>query len=226
MRDNQVSEVLSVDQAGVALPTSAEHSASANPDAASDAITKPKPGRVPGNKAVWFAIYTEMTEFGVMFLIYFIAKVHSQEMFDQGPQQLNTLAGTLNTLAMLSSSFCVARAMVAIRRDAVRESIRWLWGTIGCVLFYLVVKIWEYLLNAEHGFSVYTNLFFTVYYYLTFNHFIHVIWGGGAILWVIIRLHYGAYSAKDHEGMEAVACYWHMIDLVWIVIFPLVYVLR
>ena len=182
--------------------------------------------RIPGNSAVWVGIYAEISEFAFMFLIYFIAKVHYLELFQQGPQKLNTLAGTLNTLALLTSSYCVAKAMAAIRRGCRAGAIHWLWGTIGCALSYLAVKAWEYQWNSARGFEVTTDLFFTLYYYLTFNHFLHVAWGGCAVLWVIYRLHRGDYDADNHEGMEAVACYWHMIDLVWIVIFPLLYVLR
>ncbi|WP_271271510.1 cytochrome c oxidase subunit 3 family protein [Aliamphritea hakodatensis] len=186
----------------------------------------PKPNRIPGNGAVWVGIYAEMTEFALMFLVYFIAKVFHQEVFNQGPLQLNTLAGTLNTLALLTSSFCVAKAVACVRMNRITTAIRWLWGTIICAVFYLVVKTWEYYWNIEQGIEIETNLFFTVYYYMTFNHFLHVGWGGGAILWAIYRLRKGAYSADNHEGLEAIACYWHMIDLVWIIIFPLLYVLR
>ncbi|MDX2367270.1 MAG: cytochrome c oxidase subunit 3, partial [Colwellia sp.] len=59
-----------------------------------------------------------------------------------------------------------------------------------------------------------------------FNHFLHVGWASCAILWVIFRLRSGAYSAKENAGLEALAVYWHMIDLMWILIFPLLYVLR
>ncbi|MEH6470933.1 MAG: cytochrome c oxidase subunit 3 family protein [Halopseudomonas sp.] len=185
-----------------------------------------KDGRIPGNGAVWVGIYAEMTEFALMFLFYFVAKVQYLELFDQGPLKLNTLAGTLNTLALLTSSYCVAKAMACVRMSRLEAAVRWLWGTIACALFYLLVKTLEYQWNTERGIEPDTNLFFTVYYYMTFNHFLHVAWGGGAILWVIFQLKRGAYTADNHEGMEAIACYWHMIDLVWIIIFPLLYVLR
>ncbi len=186
----------------------------------------PAEGRVPGNGAVWVGIYAEMSEFALMFLVYFIAKVHYMDSFDQGPLQLNTLAGTLNTLALLTSSYFVAKAMSCVRMNQINRAIHWLWGTIGAAVFYLVIKAWEYQWNTERGIEIETNVFFTVYYYMTFNHFLHVAWGGGAILWAIFRLRSGGYTADNHEGMEAIACYWHMIDLVWIIIFPLLYVLR
>ena len=71
-----------------------------------------------------------------------------------------------------------------------------------------------------------TNLFYGVYYYITFNHFLHVGWGSAAVVWVIFRVKSGAYSPDEHEGLLNIAVYWHMIDLAWITIFPLLYVIR
>lgn len=186
----------------------------------------PKAGRIPGNGAVWVGIFAEMSEFALMFMVYFLARVHYQEIFAEGPLKLNTTAGMLNTLAMLTSSYFVARAMNAVRGNQLQQCLYFLWGAVGCGVIYLIIKYWEYRWNIEQGITVETNLFFGVYYYMTFNHFLHVGWGSGAILWGIWRLKSGAYSAENHEGLEAIASYWHMIDLTWIVMFPLLYVFR
>jgi len=186
----------------------------------------PMVGRVPGNWAIWVGILSEMTEFALMFIVYFIAKVHNPEFFDAGPLRLNTTAGLANTLVLLTSSYCVAKAMRAIRRDAAIVCVRWLWGAIAMGGIYLIIKWFEYEWNTAQGIAVDTDTFFTVYYYTTFNHLLHVGWGSGAILWAIIGIKMGSFTARNHEGLEAVAVYWHMIDLAWIVIFPLLYVLR
>ncbi len=186
----------------------------------------PRPGRIPGNMAIWVGILSEMSEFAMMFIVYFIAKVHHPELFHQGPSQLNTLAGTLNTLVLLSSSYFVAKAMVAIRRNQQRICVRWLLLAVLAGAVYLVIKLLEYRWNAQRGIHSDTDLFFTVYYYMTFNHLLHVGWGSGAVLWVAMRVKMGMYDADRHEGLEAVASYWHMIDLAWIVIFPLLYVIH
>lgn len=70
------------------------------------------------------------------------------------------------------------------------------------------------------------NSFIAIYYYLTFNHLVHVVWGCLGLIWAILRTSFGAYSPEDHEGLEAATLYWHATDLAWIVIFPLLYVLR
>jgi cytochrome c oxidase subunit 3 len=167
-----------------------------------------------------------MSEFAIMFLVYFIAKVHEPSVFLKGPETLNTLAGTLNTLVMLTSSYFVLRAVIAVREDKKEHSSRYLWGAVVCGVLYLIIKLIEYQWNSAHGLSVDKNLFYGVYYYVTFNHFLHVAWGTASIVWVIYRINSGVYNKNEHEGLLNVAVYWHMIDLAWITIFPLLYVLR
>ena len=190
------------------------------------ASIKPDGKRIPGSMAIWVGILSEMTEFAAMFLAYFIAKVHHPELFEQGQQQLSTLAGTLNTLVLLSSSYFVAKAMMSIRRGNIGSCVRWLWMAVAAAGVYLIIKYFEYQWNAAQGISSDTNIFFTVYYYTTFNHMLHVGWGSAAILWGIAAIKMGVITPQNHGGLEAVAVYWHMIDLAWIVIFPLLYVLR
>ncbi|MCP4994697.1 MAG: cytochrome c oxidase subunit 3 family protein [Gammaproteobacteria bacterium] len=185
-----------------------------------------KSNRIPGNMAIWVGILSEMTEFAAMFVAYFIAKAHYPDLFNEGPQQLNTLYGTLNTLVLLTSSWFVAKSLIAIRQHKIKASIRWLWLAIIAGATYLIIKYIEYRWNTAQGISQDTNLFFTVYYYTTFNHLLHVGWGSAAVLWAIFGIRMGSITPENHNGLEAVAVYWHMIDLAWIVIFPLLYVLR
>ncbi len=182
--------------------------------------------KIPGNRAVWVGIFAEMTEFALFFLVYFIAKAHYPEEFNQGPLKLNTLAGMLNTFALISSSYFVAKALAEIRLNNPEKSITWLWRAVFCGGLYLVIKIWEYHWNIDQGITTNTNNFYTVYYYLTFNHLLHVFWASGSLLWAIRQLKFGNYTQQHHIGFTAIACYWHMVDLAWVIIFPLLYVLR
>ena len=181
---------------------------------------------IPGSLAIWFAILAEMSEFAIMFIVYFIAKVHNPELFYQGPTKLNTTAGTANTIIMLTSSFFVVRAVIAVRNNQLKESTRWLWGAVICGVLYLIIKYFEYQWNTAQGLDTETNIFYGVYYYVTFNHFLHVGWGSAGLVWVIYRIKTGIYSKDEHEGLINMAVYWHMIDLAWITIFPLLYVIR
>ena len=185
-----------------------------------------KTRKIPGSLAIWAAILSEMSEFAIMFIVYFLAKVHNPEIFAKGPLRLSTLAGTGNTLIMLTSSFFVVRAVIAMRANKPEICARWLWGAVISGGLYLVIKVFEYQWNTSQGLATETNIFYGVYYYITFNHFLHVGWGSVAIIWVIYRVNTGIYSQYEHEGLINIAVYWHMIDLAWITIFPLLYVIR
>ncbi len=185
-----------------------------------------KKSSIPGSMAIWFAILAEMSEFAIMFVVYFLAKVHNPELFYEGPARLNTLAGTTNTLIMLTSSFFVVRAVIAIRDNKPKQSANWLWGAVACGVIYLIIKAFEYQWNTAQGLATETNIFYGVYYYVTFNHFLHVGWGSAGLIWVIYRINTGIYTQNEHEGLINMAVYWHMIDLAWITIFPLLYVIR
>lgn len=180
---------------------------------------------VPANIAVWILIWAELTEFALFFVIYLVVRSHNPELFAEGPARLNTLAGALNTLVLITSSYCVARATVAIKAGARNQCLKWLAWTIAMGLGYCVIKGWEYQWNGAAGIDSRTNQFFTLYYYLTFNHLLHVLVGMCTIGWAMLRTYWGAFDAEQHEGLEGAACYWHMIDLAWIIIFPLLYVL-
>lgn len=147
-------------------------------------------------------------------------------MFAEGPAKLHTSSGALNTLVLLTSSFFVARGIHAIKRDRHKNMQVWLWLTLFAGATYIGIKLMEYQINEQQGIDSTTNLFFTIYYYLTFNHLLHVIMGMCTISWVLARSYIIPYSKEEHEGLESAACYWHMVDLVWIMIFPLLYVLR
>ena len=101
---------------------------------------RPLAPSVPGSLAIWAAILAEMSEFAVMFEVYFIARVHNPAIFAAGPLKLSTLAGTLNTLVMLTSSFFVIRAVIAMRQDRARDCARWLWAAVAAVCIYMVIK--------------------------------------------------------------------------------------
>ncbi len=185
-----------------------------------------KAGRIPGNIPIWVGILSELTEFGIFFVAYFIAKFHYPDAFSAGPQALHTTIGVTNTIVLLSSSYFMAKAISKIRIDDKKRCEYYLWLAVTCGAIYLALKTYEFYWNDLNDIHTNTSTFFTVYYYMTFNHFLHVGWAACAIVYVIFRLRNDAYSSNEHSGLEALAVYWHMIDLMWILIFPLLYVLR
>jgi cytochrome c oxidase subunit 3 len=186
----------------------------------------PAADHIPGNKGMWAGILCEMTEFAVLFMVYFTARVFFPQEFRSGPDHLNLLAGTLNTLWMISGSYFVVNAVIAIRQNRPAVSARYLYLVMLAAAAYMLTKYLEFQWNVAHGVTGGNGAFFTVYYYLTLTHMVHVFWGMIGLGWVILRTRQGAYTPVDHEGMESFASYWHATDLVWLIIFPLLYLLR
>ena len=182
-------------------------------------------GRIPGNRGIWVGITCIFVEFAVLFTVYFVARAHFPEDFHAGAEQLSRWAGTLITLFMISSSFCLAASVVTIRAERRRDSLAWLIGAIVLAFGYPVTKYLEIDWNFAHGIDSHAGVFVGAYYYLTLNHLVHASWGILGMLWVLGRHFAGAYSAHDYDGLEALACYWHATDIIWLVIFPFFYVL-
>jgi nitric oxide reductase NorE protein len=182
--------------------------------------------RPPGDLAIWVFILAELSAFGVMFVLYGIARMKHVELFDAMQPTLDRNAGALNTVLLITASWCVARAVAAIRGDASADSARWLLLAILCGVGFLVVKGFEYQAKFAAGIGLDTNLFYMFYLALTAFHAMHVVMGLFILVFVGWKTHRGGYSAANHAGMETGASYWHMVDLVWIILFPLVYVMR
>lgn len=181
---------------------------------------------VPGNRGIWVGIFCVLVEFLLLFCVYFIAKAHHPAAFERGPDQLATIAGVTITLLLLTSGYCMVKAVAAIRRDARRATLRWVLAALLLGLGYPCVKFFEIRWNVAHGIDGAAGIFYTVYYYLTLNHLVHVSWGLLGLAWVATRTALGVYSSRDYSGLEAAAMYWHSTDVLWLIIFPFFYVLR
>ncbi len=182
--------------------------------------------RLPGDLAVWVFILAELLVFGVFFLSYAFTRAHHVAEFNAEQLTLNRTAGAWNTVLLLTGSYCVYRAVGAARAGADFRSDRWLLGAIACGAGFVVVKLGEYAAKWSAGITLSTSTFYMFYLSLTFFHFMHVLLGLVVlgVLWQRARA--GAYGPGNLNGLESGASYWHMVDLVWIVLFPLVYLLR
>jgi nitric oxide reductase NorE protein len=180
----------------------------------------------PGDFALWIFIFAELLVFGIFFLAYAFARSANVELFNASQLQINQLSGAINTLVLITSSYFVVRAVAAIRQDDRKRCIRWLYAAIAMGALFLVIKMVEFYQVDAAGIGMETNTFFMFYLSLTFFHFMHVIMAMVILAAIALKARKGGYSAHDHTGLETGASYWHMIDLLWIILFPLVYVIR
>ena len=165
--------------------------------------------------------------FTVLFAVYLHQRGQETELFAQSQGQLNRTFGALNTLVLLFSSLLVVLATRAIRKDdARRYAHRLTLAGIGVGACFVVIKALEYHEKIAAGITPSTNEFFMYYFVLTGLHLAHVIVGLGALL-ALSRLARHPAPTRTHIAFfEGGACFWHMVDLLWIVIFPLLFLMR
>lgn len=180
----------------------------------------------PGDLAIWIFIMAELLVFAIFFSSYAFARSGHVEMFNTGQATLDQTLAMINTLTLITSSYMVVRAIAAVREQRNRQGFYWLLSAISMGFLFLVVKSFEYVEHYQQGHNLRTNLFFMFYFSLTFFHFMHVIMGMVILSANAVKTRAGAYTADNHRGLETGASYWHMVDIVWIILFPLVYVMR
>ncbi|GAB6044165.1 cytochrome c oxidase subunit 3 family protein [Endothiovibrio diazotrophicus] len=180
----------------------------------------------PGDLALWIFILAELLVFAVLFASYAFARMHHPALFDHYQATLDRTSALINTIALITGSYFAVRAVPAIRADRAAECTRWLVAALAMGALFVAVKSAEYAHHFAHGMTLSTNPFYTYYLALTFFHFMHVLLGMVILAAVALKAHRGGYSAAEHSGVESGASYWHMVDLVWLILFPLVYVMR
>ena len=193
-------------------------------------IKEPYP---PGDLAIWIVIYIEFITFSLLFLGYAFSRRLDVELFNASQLAVSQTSGFINTFILITSSYFVVKAVQNIRnmtqenqKEANIQASKWLLFAIICGMAFLVVKVTELSHIFGMGIHLSTNTYFMFYIMLTVFHFLHVLLGS-FILFVIYKKtkNYG-YLPDDASGIETGASYWHMVDLLWIVLFPLVYIIR
>ena len=193
-------------------------------EAVAQSITEKEP--LPGDLAIWFIIMAEMLVFGVFFIVYVVVRSNNVELFNEYQLELHRIGGVINTIVLITSSYFVALGIYEIRKGNVQRTGNLLLLAILMGAIFVGVKIWEYSFVFGAGIHLSTNTFYTFYISLTFFHFMHVMLGMVILAVIYYFLRQGKYSAESHMDIETGASYWHMVDLLWIVLFPLVYIIR
>lgn len=189
-------------------------------------VTPRKETHLPGEIGVWVFIAIDMLVFGMFFNIYMYYRSLNLEQFSLSQSSLNSVIGMANTLLLLTSSWVAVMGLKAVRRGNSEEARAFILATLVLGLCFCVLKVFEYERKFYEGFGLTSNEFFTFYFMLTGIHLLHVIIGLICLTYLWVRLKGKTISADDVEAVESATVYWHMVDLLWIVIFPLLYLLR
>lgn len=181
---------------------------------------------LPGDLAVWLIILLELATFALLFATYAVVRGMDPELFNTSQLTLDRSKGLINTWLLIGGSWCVVRAVQAIGADARAAGLRWLLAAQACGLAFLVFKLQEYGAKFDAGIDLETNRFYMFYFILTGFHFFHVL---AAMVFLAILTFFswrGDYGPGRLHALETGAAFWHMVDLLWIVLFPLVYLMR
>ncbi len=173
---------------------------------------------LPGNPLMWIFILSELLVFGGFFAAYGFARIGEREVFDASQALLDPLVGGLNTMVLLTSGLFAALAIEARARGSIARCRHWLFAAMALGAVFCTIKVIEYLQKFGAGLTPDTNTFFTYYYLLTGFHFAHVVYG-------LLILALVAWRASE-ANVETGVAFWHMVDLIWIILYPLIYLLR
>ena len=178
---------------------------------------------VAARLGIWAFLATELLLFGGLFTAYAQFRLVYPDLFHHEHLKLNRLMGALNTVLLLTSSLTMAAGIAAIREDRQRELKIALALTLALATGFLGIKYLEWSEDFSHGLFPRTNLFFGLYFVMTGLHGIHVILGMAVMVWLLVRAQKGDFSAEYSTPVEVTGLYWHFVDLVWIYLFPLLY---
>ena len=180
---------------------------------------------------MWLFLFTELLLFGGLFILYAVYLARYPHEFGLAGRELNVTFGAANTLVLLTSSLLAAMAVTSVKRGQRGLTIGLLSGTLGCAAIFMVIKYLEWTAKFHHG--IYPgsprlvsgppgeSVFFGLYYVTTGLHGVHVLVGGALLGWIGTRVRSGKITTGDNVLLENGTLYWHLVDLIWIFIFPL-----
>lgn len=171
---------------------------------------------------MWIIIYLELITFGMAMIAFVYYGSGQPELFHQSRLQLSSGFGAVNTVVLLTSGFFMAMAVNEFKEKNIQKSSFYFKLTMLGGLLFIIIKSFEYYQKIESGISLETNMFFTFYWLLTGFHLIHVILGLVILIWTnhgMTRKN----SDTQIEDVESCAAFWHMCDLIWLLLFPILY---
>lgn len=180
--------------------------------------------RLPGDPGMWVFVLGDLFIFLAYFTIFMIYRSKHNALFLSSQRHLNLLSGLANTLVLLASSRFVALAVQSARADQIQRARRLVAGGAVCGLVFVGIKLYEWATLISGGYTLARNEYFMFYFTLTGVHLLHVLLG--LVVLGVVTLELRRPQALRANVIEAGAIYWHMVDLLWVVLFALLYVMR
>ena len=185
------------------------------------ATTRSATGIPTGRLAVWWVLASEVVIFGGLLGSYVMHRIGHPE-WAEAAAHTNTWFGAFNTLVLLTSSFTAVLAHQAAESGDGKKAAKYLLMTMGGALTFLMVKSVEWTIEISHGYTITANNFWSFYYPAAGLHGLHVI--AGAIIMAFVAA--DAWRGRELHRVELIGIYWHFVDLVWIFLFPLLYIAK
>ncbi len=181
---------------------------------------------LPGGTVIWLFVAVELLTFGLFFFGFAAARRSDPAAFGAGQAQLHPLLGAVNTCVLLTGGLLAARGVLANRRADASTAAACLWGAAATGVVFMGIKLHEYGMVFAGGVSLSTSTFWFFYLFVTGLHFLHVLAGVGFLVPTAWRTGRGDYGPTEPTTVEAVAVFWHLVDLIWVFLFPLFYLVR
>jgi nitric oxide reductase NorE protein len=179
--------------------------------------------RVPGENGTWIFLFGDMLVFGTFFATFMVERAKAPEIFDASRKTLHIGVGLTNTLVLLTSSLCVVVALGALRSGARHVARSAVTAAMGCGGIFVLLKVFEYYSLVTQGHGIGANHFYLYYFILTGVHLFHVCVGVAVLTFLLTQTRRHDISETRMAVVEGGACFWHLVDLLWIVLFPLLY---
>ncbi len=198
----------------------------AEPEATEGVGPAPKARSLPGDVGFWTFIAADATLFALLFFQFSLDRSSHVSVFDEGQRALLVPLAAVNTVVLVTSSWLLASAVRSSHRGQVRRATLLIGATAALGVVFAILKVTEYQIEWSSGHTFSANAFFMYYFVITGIHLLHLTVGVIALVAIGLRVRRGNGSSRDRVIFECGAAYWHLIDLLWMFIFPLIYLAR
>jgi nitric oxide reductase NorE protein len=185
-----------------------------------------RPRHLPGEEGIWVLILGDLAVFSIFFATYLVYRAGDPALYAASQASLDRGLGLLNTGLLLTSSLFVALAVRAAREARAPRVVAWLSAALACGAGFVASKAFEWSTKLSAGVTLNTDEFFTFYYMFTGIHLLHVLIGVGVLAYLALRSRRPDPGSGWVSVMEGGGAFWHLVDLLWVVLFPLLYLVR